>query len=139
MWLTELRKEVDTPDLWATVLQDRDFMRLTVIDAGNTPFTPQEQQYISTRLDEMHSFIIASAKLDDAQRRFVDAQIEYTKQATKRLGRIDWKNALIGAFMSIITGLGANAVFAPERARELFHAAAQAFAPLFQSLLSLAP
>jgi hypothetical protein len=139
-WLKRLREEVGAPDLWAVVLQDRDFMRLTaVMDAGNTMFTEPEQRYISARLDEIRDFILAAAQLDDAQRQLVEAQTEYTNAATKRLGRIDWKNIFIAAFIGLVPNLVSNGLFAPDRARELVHLAVEAFTPLFQGLPGLNP
>lgn len=137
-WLERVRREYEAPDLWAMARQDHEFMQLTtVVDAINTPFTEPEQQYIGIKLDEMRDFVLASLQLDDSQRQLVEAQIEYTKEATKRLGRVDWKNVVVGTLMGLVTGLGTSAVFGPERARELFHMASNAFAPLYRVLVGL--
>ncbi len=139
-WLQQLKREVDAPDLWTVAAEDANFFQLSsTINASNTPFSSDEQTYISARLDAMRDFILASAQLADGQRQLVEAQIEFTKEATKRLGRFDWKALFVGTLMSLLMGLVANAVFEPDRARQLFHMAADAFTPLFTNLLGLEP
>jgi len=129
-WLAELHREVDAPDLWALALRDRNFMRLTsVMESGNTPFSADEQGYISTRIDEIRTALLASADVQHEQRELINAQFEYIKEASKRLGRFDWKGVLI----SLLISIAANALFSPDRTRDLLHMAADAFTPLYQA------
>ena len=136
IWLRRVRAEHQAPDLWAMALQDREFLRLSsVLEATNTNFTSEEQQYISTRLDEIREFVIESADLDEEQQQLIAAQIEFTKQATKRLARLDWKGVLVNTLITVAV----SASFAPERASQLFHMVAEFFMPLYQSVREMIP
>jgi hypothetical protein len=131
LWLRELRRELETPDPWATVMQDRDFLQLAgILQSENTPFTRTEQEYISLRLGEIRDALIASVLLTTEQRQLIEVQIQYAAKAAERLGRIDWKGVLVNTLITIAV----SAVFAPDRTRELFHAAAAAFMPLYQAV-----
>ena len=130
--LEKWQAENDIPDLWAVAAQERDFLQAaSVFDGANTEFTFEEQTYISARLDEMRAFLLASADLAKGQRELIAAQIEFTKEAAKRLGRTDWKGVMIGAFFTIV----AAATIRPDSARQLWHMIAEAFTPLFTKLL----
>src|SRR6266849_3312276 len=52
-WLQELRKEVDAPDLWASVREERAFSDAASSTSANNPFTPSERNDIATQLDEL--------------------------------------------------------------------------------------
>jgi hypothetical protein len=94
----------------------------------NTEFTVNERAYISARLDEIRAFLLASADLANEQRELIAAQFEYVKEATKRLGRLDWKQVLVGT----IIGMAINATVTPDRAQQLWHMIADAFTPLYK-------
>jgi hypothetical protein len=131
VWLRRLRQELDAPDLWATALQDRDFLQLTaVLQSENTPFTLPEQSYIADQLGKIRDAVIASAELTNDQRQLIETQIQYTQEAAGRLGRIDWKGVLVNTLITVAV----TAVFTPDRTRQLFHAAAGAFMALFQAM-----
>jgi hypothetical protein len=127
-WLGRVRREYDAPDLWAMALQDRKFLQPSVVEGTNTEFTPDERGYISARLDEIRNFALASADLTIEQRELIEAEIEYTKEATKRLGRTDWKSVLVGVFFTIVVA----ATVTPDRAQQLLHMMAEAFTPLYK-------
>jgi hypothetical protein len=116
-WLERVKAEHEAPDLWAMAFQDRAFLRLSsVFESANTNFTSEEQQYIAARLDAIRDFVIGSGGLESGQQRLIEAQIQYAKEATKRLGRVDWKGVLINTLFAIAV----NAVFTPDRTRQLF-------------------
>ncbi len=117
-WLRRLKREIEASDLWAMARQDHEFVQLTaVIDSSNTHFDEPERQCISTKLDAIRGFVLASAQLDDAQRLLVEAQIEYTRAATERLGRFDWKGVLVSTIITIAV----SGAFAPDQANHVCH------------------
>jgi hypothetical protein len=135
-WSQRVKAEHEAPDLWAMALQDRNFLQLTsVLESANTSFTPEERRYIASRLEEIRGFVIGPGDLDADQRQLVEAQIEYAKEATKRLGRLDWKGVLVNTLITIAV----TAAFAPDRTNQLFHMAADFFMPLYQSVRGMIP
>ena len=42
-WAAKLKRDLETPDLWAELQREREILSRTPDDAENTPFTPEEQ------------------------------------------------------------------------------------------------
>ena len=58
LWLRELGKEVDAPDLWATIGQEYALSTAVSATLDNEPFTAAEQYLIATKLDEIKGHIL---------------------------------------------------------------------------------
>lgn len=43
---------------------------------------------------------MAAHSLNEEQQRELDAQLHYLEEASTRVGRLDWKNLLLGAFLT---------------------------------------
>ena len=43
MWLGNIKREIDAPDLWASFSQEDELLSLEPTEAVNTPFSPEEQ------------------------------------------------------------------------------------------------
>ena len=54
-------------------------------------------------------------QLNESQYEAIDARLDYFAEAAKRLGRIDWRNALIGAFLGAVL----QAVLPPEPVQDI--------------------
>lgn len=128
-WLGELRTEVGSQDLWATILtEQRAIAALAGPDQENTVFSTLEQQRIRSALDEVQEQVRSSQALTTGQVQLVLTRLEEVQAATSRLGRKDWIVYVMGS----LTSAAISAALAPDAARGLFHAVGAALAWLAQ-------
>jgi hypothetical protein len=114
-WLALLKRDLETPDLWATLQQQQTMLDSPSVDANaNTPFTAEEQQQIRTQLGEIKAYAKETNKLSGDQMRLLEGQLNYLHDAASRMGRIDWRNAVTG----VLLGTVVNAVLPGEVARD---------------------
>jgi hypothetical protein len=74
--------------------------RLTDFGSDNEPFSMDEQEEVQARLDEILLYLRKTPEVTAEQLAALQESVEYLKEAVGRLGRIDWRNALIGALVS---------------------------------------
>lgn len=122
-WLAELRKELDVPDLWATVGQERVLSNAASSTSDNHPFTLVEQSLIVAELDKLKEYVRAGQEFQAEQAEFIEKQFDYLREASIRLGRKDWLNTALGVFVGLIVNLALE----PERARGLLGIAGTLF------------
>jgi hypothetical protein len=100
-WLAALRQEVSAPDLWGELALERDL----VAELGpveNTPFTAEEQELIARQLTEVKEYVRKTHELSADQFGELEARLDYLVEAAGRLPRLDWRNALLGVFLSTV-------------------------------------
>lgn len=133
-WLKCVKKELDTPDLWAAIIKESKLLEVESIqDIANTEFSAQEQKYISTQLEEMKRYFIATQELSNEKALFFETRLNYLVDASKRQGKKDWYFQAVG----VLVNIAVNACFDPQRARELFRLAGQSLDTLFGGMLHL--
>jgi hypothetical protein len=100
-WLEEVKRDLETPDLWAQLQQDAVLFRAYAGDVtGNTPFTPDEQNEIASRLRELADEAGRAYSLSAAQMRVLDAKLDYLVSAASRIGRRDWCIIFAGVILT---------------------------------------
>lgn len=128
LWLEQLKKEVDAPDLWATIGQEKALSTAaSSANLDNRPFTAAEQSLIATKLDEIKGYLLESQEFAAEQAENVERQFAYLGESSRRLGRKDWLNALIGALVS----QAINLAVPPEVAQALLVMAGHSFQSLW--------
>lgn len=98
-WLEAVRDEHGAPDLWTALESHREL--LAGEETNNSPFTPDEQRQIETRLGELKTYARATLELEPAQLEKIEANLDYLVEAAQREGRIDWRNLLLGSLISL--------------------------------------
>jgi hypothetical protein len=102
-WASEVRYETHAPDLWTELRQVSLVLTASQVpDAGNEPFTPDEQAEISRRFDGVKQLVRERFELTDEQLAAIDQRLDDAGQASARLGRKDWAMMLYGAVMSTL-------------------------------------
>jgi hypothetical protein len=114
-WLDYLKREYYAPDLWAEVEHQRGMLSADGEGVENTPFTAKEQETIAVQLNEAKVYVRANFELDEGQFTRFESQLDYLIDAAKRVGRVDWRNLLIGSFLSLVV----QSVVPTEPVREL--------------------
>ena len=115
-WLGEVKRDIETPDLWAELQQQRELLDSAWDVAGdNTPFNPDERGEIVAQLKELRKHAKRTYDLSGPQLADLDAKLDYLVDASNRLGRKDWSVVFIGA----IVGYAFTAALAPDAARSI--------------------
>ena len=83
--------------------------------AENTPFAPSEQAQIIEQLRELREFVRSSYQLSTSQLTAIEKRLDYLAEAATRLGRLDWRNLMVGALLGLIV----EAVVPPEPIRAI--------------------
>jgi len=105
VWLSAVKLDIDTPDLWAQ-LQDRAELISAVAGEaiGNTPLTPVEQEEIARQLRELRVYVSRTYSLSALQTQLLEAKLDYLAAAASRVGRKDWILMAAGLILSYVLG-----------------------------------
>ena len=104
-WADEVKRDVDTPDLWADLERDGEILTgARFVDVDNTPFTLDEQAEIAVRLLEIIEFAKTTYALSSAQVVELEAKFDAAKTAAGRIGRKDWLLLFFGVMFTVIVG-----------------------------------
>jgi hypothetical protein len=115
-WLGEVKRDLETPDLWAELQQERELLGGRLDDAvQNTPFTPEEQAQIAKQLRELKEHVKTTYSLSENELAALDSRLNYLEDAAGRLPRIDWRNLLVGTMLTLIV----TALLPPEAVRAI--------------------
>jgi hypothetical protein len=116
-WLEYLKREWHAPNLWAELRAQRRLVTAIggASDDSNAPFGLEEQKEIARQLAEIKTYVRKTYQLNESQYEAIDARLDYFAEAAKRLGRIDWRNAFIGAFLGAVL----QAVLPPEPVQDI--------------------
>jgi hypothetical protein len=128
LWLEELKKELDAPDLWASIGQEKVLSTAaSSADLDNRPFTASEQSFIAVKLDEIRGYILEGQQLNSQEAEFVQREFADLKDSSRRFGRKDWLRVLLG----VLIGQVINLALSPDKARGLFASAGTALQSLW--------
>lgn len=101
MWLWAVKRDIETPDLWAQLQRDAELFGAVSDEAlGNTPLTTAEQEDIAGRLRELKAFISRTYSLSELQTRRLEEKFDYLTAAASRVGRKDWLFLGAGVMLS---------------------------------------
>jgi hypothetical protein len=134
-WLHRVRDEITTPDLWATIGQEKALSTAASSAIDNRPFNAAEQSLIATKLDDIKAYLLEGQEFAAEQAGAVDREFAYLKESSKRLGRKDWLNILLGGLF----GLAVTLALEPEKARGLLRLAGTVFQSLWGMAQGLLP
>ena len=116
LWLSDVKWQVNTPDLWAELRRKRELLAAISDDAvENTPFTEGEQQQIAAQLQELKEYVRRTRSLPEPQMRLWDERLDYLVDAAKRAGRRDWLLMLAGVILTYVLAVE----LPPETARDI--------------------
>ena len=100
-WLVNLKREMEEPDLWEEWKRRGTLLTDLTGDIRNSPFCAAEIESVTLELTNLRKVIEKKfgQSLDHAK--IIEAKIGYLQESLKRVGRIDWRNILIGSLMQI--------------------------------------
>ena len=133
-WLTNLKREVETPDLWGTIDKESALIEgIPGAETGNAPFTQEEQKKIGVALNEIKAYLCQLQSFSGEQQRFIEANFNYLKDAASRVGRKDWKVILLGTLISTAVTLAMT----PDNTHALLRFAVQIIRQVLSGVISL--
>jgi hypothetical protein len=104
-WAEEVKRDVDTPDLWAELQHEREILTgARYADIENTPFTADEQAQITDQIRQIKELVKKTYSLTEAQMRSLEAKLDYIDAAAGHVGRKDWLLLLCGVMLTVIVG-----------------------------------
>lgn len=113
-WLEEVKRDFETPDLWAELQREAELLD-PASDDENAPFTPDEQEEVARRLQELREYARQTYSLSRPQMETLDAKLDHLVDAAGRLGRTDWRGVFVGTMVSFVL----SAALPPEAARHI--------------------
>jgi hypothetical protein len=115
-WLSALKLDIDTPDLWAQLQGSAELLG-SVSDESieNTPFTAAEQEEIVEQLKELKDHVSRTYSLSGLQVRLLEEKLDNLAAAAGRVGRKDWLLMAAGVMLGYVL----TAALPPEAAREI--------------------
>lgn len=131
-WLQVMRKERDTPDLWALAAREHELISGEATD-GDRGFSADERQRLSERLLLLEQEILKLGPATDDQRGLVRESIDAADKAADRLTRRDWKNLFVGTLFRIIGDLALD----PTKFHRLAHLASIYIGPFVANIKDL--
>lgn len=109
IWLNTLDRELSASDPWTEIERELQLAAGVTQGESNESFTPEEQQVVSGRVQEIRAYVEGQGLTPDALAE-INAHLSNIEESASRVGRKDWKLIVIGSFTSMMTG----AVVPPE-------------------------
>lgn len=129
-WLLLLKKEVEAPDFWGSLSQEKILVQLaSTREADHTPFSEDEKKQIIVGLNEIKRYLLTLQKHSEEQTEFIGRRFDYLEGAIQRLDRQAWLHTAIGVFFTIVVGVGMT----PDVSREYFRFAGNTLSQFFMS------
>jgi len=119
-WLDNLKREIETPDYWASGLKGPDVA--DVANAEDRPFTEAEREAKRTDVETAGQYVLDQEELKEHVAA-IQQKLDYVKAAIDRMSRRDWIHTALGAVVSI----GAACGLSPKVARDLWDIVSQGF------------
>lgn len=126
-WLVYLKREIEAPNFWAAVSEEKKLIEASSQEEENRPFNQDELRYIGQQLTEIKEFLFKTQELSESHKQFVTDRLDYLADAAGRVGRVDWKNQLVG----VLLGIAMQTALTSDATRELFRFAWTALGQLF--------
>jgi hypothetical protein len=101
-WLVNTAREYQAPDLWRTIRRGSALAILPPPDADNAPFSDAERELIADHLRMLEERLTAEFELAARERTQLRQGIERLTEATKRLGRLDWRQVLLAELVTLV-------------------------------------
>ncbi len=131
-WLTELRRELDAPDLWNQYKQQKQFATSVVrSQPNNSMFTEPERKRIAEAVEEVKVQLHSMHAWNAQEAAIIDRQFSHLEEALERVGRKDWLLLFYGGIMSVLINLAVT----PEQGDRIMALAATLLRPIFEGLL----
>lgn len=129
IWLQSLKREIETPDLWAQFKQYQITSEVLEDEENpNSQFTEEQLSRVTYGIEQIRTYLLKEYQRE-AETRLINEKLDYLIDSAKKQGRIDWKNI----FVSTIISIGTSLTLSPEQfnhVKTVFNAAWNGFIKL---------
>ncbi|MHB8335899.1 MAG: hypothetical protein ACYDEE_00580 [Ignavibacteriaceae bacterium] len=134
-WISYLKREIEAPDLWGALQNERSFINASADTETNELFKEDEKAKIKSSLNKIKEFIYAAHILQLKDREFVEGRFQYLIDSSERLGKKDWINITLGVLINVILFLSLPS----ESAGELFRFVSVSLQWLLKASIKIIP
>lgn len=104
-WSHNVRLENETLDLWEELRRAREILAGSQRESyDNTLFTSDELQQISAQFRQIKEFLRKAYSLSDEKLVRIEARLDEAEEASRRIGRKDWRLLFCGLILTLIVG-----------------------------------
>jgi hypothetical protein len=114
-WLSFVKRETESPDKWLEMYEASKRVGWSTNDEANTLFTFNEFMDINIRIEQV-KVKVSQINIPPDQLGLLHSKLDYISEKAKTLGRIDWKNLVIGT----IIGYLVQTALPPETAKSVW-------------------
>ncbi len=104
-WLKIIQIEYGQPDLWAEFEKYKSTIGKVVVEEINNNFSDDDVELIKVQLSSISESIKANFDLSSDKIGFIDNQIQYLVDSSRKQNIRNWRNLAIGTFMGIAANL----------------------------------
>jgi hypothetical protein len=126
-WLKRVKEEVNAPDLWTKMQENREFLGVASTSENTEHFTEKDKLFLSERFAELTAVIEKQHDLPVTQVNAIKHGFADIVKAMNSYGKKDWFNLATG----ILVNIAVNAMFAPAAANDLLQGLSVVVQPLF--------
>jgi hypothetical protein len=99
-WIAFVKQEHEAPDLWADLRRQREL--IIGEDVENTPFSAAELEQLARHVRETSDHVHTTFELEPGEYELIESRLEYLVEASRRVGRVDWRHLLTGSFLTLV-------------------------------------
>jgi hypothetical protein len=101
-WIDCLQSELNTPDPWKALPGYANVADLRIApDVANTQFTFIETERVTEALNDIRQLVLKHVQGSREQGELIDRELKSLADSSKRMGRKDWFNLVIGALINL--------------------------------------
>ncbi len=104
IWLENLKRELSQPDKWTELLKSSEQIKWDNQEGENSQFSYQEVEGIYASVNQA-KVKIAELGLVENHLRLIGAKLDYIAEKAKTLGKVDWKNLMMGTLITLVVEL----------------------------------
>lgn len=104
LWLDCLKREIEAPDKWQELLEASSSINWEITEQQNSKFTYQEVVEIESSIKIIKTRITELPLLTE-QIQQINEKLDYIKNKAESLGRVDWKNLVVGTLINLVIQL----------------------------------
>lgn len=110
-WLNYLKREVEEPDLWELLSEEKD-LNIFVSDdiVVSESIQIDDHDRIENNLNELKEYLLKFGEVNVSNQKIIMERLEYLNESSKRVNKKDWTLMLGGTLLSIIVGILRNPV-----------------------------
>jgi hypothetical protein len=137
-WLRQVKREVDAPDLWASLTRQPRLVELGASnETSNDRFNSEDRERLVKALGEMREEVGKLYTLNPVEAETIANRFNYLEDKLDEFGKKDWLNLALGVFANIALGIAFSTGGSSQQAGSIFRFLISHLDKLFQGIFYL--